>query len=578
MKVESHKTANKAPTLEDLKDLDDRARARVGHPAILSWKLPGKPSYLLTVTNGGEKVPPTWILHAGDGESAAVTWIAMTTNLREILTKLKRTVSQTSSYALLETKNNKQEIYEEQPGAILTAGAIFAGKYEIISELGQGGMGIVYKARNTDTNDIIGLKVLHPHLLTDTLSRARFRQEAQKSDLAHRNLIRVHKYGFASSGQPFLAMEYLDGSPLSETLAKGPLSLVNFTSVFTQVCEGLYHAHTKGVIHRDIKPSNIMLCRGEKDNESVKIVDFGIAKSNLLNGEDKLTPTGEVLGSPLYMSPEQCAGGDPDPRSDIYSLGCVMYEAATGQCPFNHANPIKLILMQISDPPPAFSEITSKGIFSAEQERIIMKCLEKDPAKRYQTADDLGRDLCKLTVVENSAPVRSSGVDLRKEYLPETPSTEVEAPPAVTESFTKSLGYAPGPKQKKLVTFRFRKFRTNPEKDQVLMALDLSLRMIKRGADLSIYLDYEAVYLVQHVDMMAFEFHSDIGSTERIRNIQNSFHKIIRAGGNVTVPEQWLRYFGIQMEDLISGINVLDQDLLAEYLLQRTSTSIMDYT
>jgi serine/threonine protein kinase len=493
------------------------------------------------------------------------------------MAKLKRAVQVTSQYSIDDAVKESQkaadiESNDEHPTAVLSKGTIFAGNYEILSQLGHGGMGIVYKARQVDNDRIVGLKVLHPHLVTDSLSRARFEQEAEKSELTHRNLIEIFQFGFSSAGQPFLAMEFLDGSSLNDILAIGPLSLGSFTNIFTQVCEGLFHAHNAGVIHRDIKPSNIMVSRLDNENTIVKIVDFGIAKSNIAS-ESRLTPTGEVLGSPLYMSPEQCAGGAPDPRSDIYSLGCVMYEAITGTAPFNHSNPIKLILMQISERPPAFIEANPDATFSHEQERIVMKALEKDPSRRYQTAEELGRDLWQLTILGSSGMVRKFGGDLRKSGNQSDNNLLANAGEVV--DVLKSAG-----KPKKLMTFRFRKIKQPHEKDQFMQAMEIAQKLIKKGADMSVFLDYEAVHLVHRSDLMAPEFHPDIMTTDKIHSIQNSLQKLIKSGASINASEHWLRYFGILAggpDAILPGILVLDEDALAEYLMER-ATSIMDYT
>lgn len=580
-------TASRPPTLEELMDCDNRARGRIGHPELYAWKSPDKPNYLLTVTYGVGSLPPTWILHAGEGEDAAVVWIAMTTVIDEILVKVNRAVHETNSVAVvkaIKSRAEQQELIDEQPSAVLKRGTIFADRYEIISQLGHGGMGIVYKAKQVGNGEIIGLKVLHPHLVTDNLSRARFEQEAQKSNLTHRNLINIRKFGFSASGQPFIAMDFLDGCPLTELIEKGPLNLESFTNIFTQVAEGLYHAHSKGVIHRDIKPGNIMVCNGNTGSPTIKIVDFGIAKSNIVAGKDsRLTPTGEVLGSPLYMSPEQCAGGAPDPRSDIYSLGCVMYETLMGVPPFNHTNPIKLILMQISERPPSFREACQSESFPYEQERIVMKALEKDPSRRYQTAEELGRDLWQLIVTGSSGPVRSISGDLRKApKLLEAkilPLAESSASPLAESSDIRDVIKSAG-KTKKLLTFRFRKFKSLPDKEQIAQSLEMALRLIKKGADLSIYLDYEAAHLIHKMEYMAPEFHSDFSSTERIQNIQTGFNKIIKAGGSVITSEHWLRFFGILSggkDAQIPDITILDDDELAEFLMER-GPSFIDYT
>lgn len=590
-----HKSRTRPPTMEDLKDCLDNAKECPGQPEMYSWKKENKPNYLLTVTYGAGSAPPTWIMHAGDGENAAVVWIAMTTQPAEILKKIKDTLEEAGSDTLTRMS---QSVSHTNPTGVLQKGSIFADSYEIISKLGHGGMGIVYKTKQLDNGRIVALKVLHPHLISDKLSRARFDQEARKSNLSHPNLIRIFKFGFSPNDQPFIAMEFLNGCPLTELLENGALSLAHFKSIFTQVCEGVAYAHSKGVIHRDIKPGNIMICNQDNDaaglspaqqilhdfsHPIVKIVDFGIAKTNIVGTHSKLTPTGDVLGSPHYMAPEQCAGGTPDPRSDIYSIGIVMYEAATGSMPFSDPNPIKLLLKQISEPPPGFVDYLHEGSYSLEQERIVMKALEKDLAQRYQTAEELHQELVNLPVTQEVLAVKGAdispnnggnGTALIEE---ENGDSQAEFFENEEEELHENGGSG---KRKKKVTFRFRRFTETTDKDLIMRGLDLSKRLLKKGADLSIFLDYEATHLAQRSNLMAPEFHVDFNNTEKIKSIQTAFQKIIKAGGAVTVSDYWLRYYGIHLGGpgaLVSGVKVMNDAEQTEYLLERSST-FLDYT
>jgi serine/threonine protein kinase len=248
--------------------------------------------------------------------------------------------------------------------------------------------------------------------------------------------------------------------------------------------------------------------------------------------------------------------------------------------------------MQISEKAPSFKEANPSEKFNREQERIIMKSLEKDPAKRYQTAEELGMELLQIPL-KGSGTVRSFGGDLRKSGAQEPGSETMREPAMSTEvvaqkssALASSVGgeladaLKTAGRAKRQVTFRFRRFRTNMEKDLILQAMDLSLKLIKKSGDLSIYFDHEAVHLVHQSQLMAPEFHPDLATTEKIQMIQASIQKIIKAGGNVSAPEHWLRYFGILaggQYKLLSGINVLDEDGLAEYLLER-AVSIVDCT
>lgn len=239
----------------------------------------------------------------------------------------------------------------EQTGGLLKPGSVLLDRYEIVNEVGRGGMGVVYKARHLKMDRIVAIKVLHGHLLEDLSSKKRFEQEVNATNsLSHSNCIMTYDCDFSPSGQPFLVMEYIEGVSLKEVLRqKGPLSVERFLEIFIQCCEGLAHAHSKGIVHRDMKPSNVMLVSGPSGGDLVKIVDFGVAKIMPRNDGTlmELTRTGDVVGSPHYMSPEQCMGAAMDWRTDIYSLGCVMYEAITGRVPLLGENPYQAMYMHI---------------------------------------------------------------------------------------------------------------------------------------------------------------------------------------------------------------------------------------
>ena len=239
-------------------------------------------------------------------------------------------------------------------------GMIVGGHYEILSRIGEGGMSVVYKARHQLLNKIVAIKVLKPFLAMDQVKLARFQQEALSVyRLEHPNIIRVYHFEIPKH-EPFLVMDFLDGKPLSEIIVgEGNLPLERCISIFSQVCAGLQHAHEAGVIHRDIKPSNIIISRNEDGTDSVKIVDFGIAKvldSETDGGIQGVTQAGEVFGSPLYMSPEQCAAKHVDARSDVYSSACVLYECLTGEPPFLGATALDTMQMHVFDVPENISK------------------------------------------------------------------------------------------------------------------------------------------------------------------------------------------------------------------------------
>ena len=204
--------------------------------------------------------------------------------------------------------------------------------YEILERLGGGGMGVVYKALDTKLNRHVSLKFLPPELTRDDEARTRFIQEAQAaSALDHPNICTIHEIDSTPEGQMFIAMAFYDGVTLKKRIGQGPLPIDEALDIAIQVAQGLVKAHQAGIVHRDIKPANVMLTK----DGFVKIVDFGIAK---LLGVTGPTQVGSTLGTVAYMSPEQVAGEDVDPRTDVWALGAVLYEMLTGQLPFKGEN------------------------------------------------------------------------------------------------------------------------------------------------------------------------------------------------------------------------------------------------
>jgi serine/threonine-protein kinase len=216
----------------------------------------------------------------------------------------------------------------------------------------------------------------------------------------------VHDFGITPKSIAYLVMEWLDGSNLDPVIRiGGTISLARFLHIFIQATSALAHAHRKGVIHRDIKPSNLILATTPERPDFVKVVDFGIAK--VLSEEDdamNLTRTGDILGSPLYMSPEQCMGNKMDARSDIYSLGCVMYQALVGITPLKGENAVQLIFRHVHDMPPRPSSIKADIELPEVMEPLLFKCLQKDPAKRFSTMDELEAELKRVQdILKNMA-------------------------------------------------------------------------------------------------------------------------------------------------------------------------------
>lgn len=271
--------------------------------------------------------------------------------------------------------------------------------YKIISVIGEGGMSVVYKAKHSTLRKTVAIKMLKSNLLRDEMNRKRFQQEAQAmSSLVHPNVVGIIDYGETGEGNPYLIMDYLDGVSLSEVIHRtGTVSLDRALSIFTQACDALEAAHNTGIVHRDIKPSNLMLVKDKQGVETVKIVDFGIAKIAQDGQESqRLTQTGDVFGSPVYMSPEQCSGQRLDERSDIYSLGCVMYETLMGTPPHQGDNVLSTLHAHMFDLP---APLSIPGVDVRLLERIdavVSRTLEKEPSKRYQSVAQLRTDLQRL--------------------------------------------------------------------------------------------------------------------------------------------------------------------------------------
>jgi serine/threonine protein kinase len=280
--------------------------------------------------------------------------------------------------------------------------------YEILEKLGEGGMGVVYKARDIQLQRLVALKFLPPHIAEHPEEKARFIHEAQSaSALNHTNVTTI--YGIEESPEGmFIAMEYVEGRTLKQIIEEENLSLKKVLDIGIQMCEGMALAHEKGVVHRDIKSDNIMVThRGQ-----VKIMDFGLAK---LKGATKITQTGSTLGTASYMSPEQASGEEIDSRSDIFSFGVVFYEMITGHLPFKGEHQAAIVYSVINDTPDPLARYKT-GV-PDELQRIVNKALAKDKNVRYQHAGDLLTDLKVLSGSEVSVAREKVHPDLWNRYV-----------------------------------------------------------------------------------------------------------------------------------------------------------------
>ncbi|MGB6340566.1 MAG: protein kinase [Candidatus Aminicenantaceae bacterium] len=288
----------------------------------------------------------------------------------------------------------------ESPKEDLTRGTIFAERYEIIEELGRGGMGKVYRVEDQKIKEEIALKLIKPEIASHEKTIERFKNELKLArKIRHKNVCQMFDLG-EWEGTHFITMEYISGEDLKSFIRRSKqLSIPAAIAIAEEVCEGLKEAHKLGVIHRDLKSHNIMINR---DGNS-RIMDFGIART--LKGKG-ITGSGVMIGTPEYMSPEQAEGKEVDENTDLYSLGVILYEMVTGQLPFGGDTPLSIAVKHKTEAPPD-PKIVNPHI-SKNLRKLILRCLEKDPQKRYRKAEEMFLDLKKIELPEHELPKEES--------------------------------------------------------------------------------------------------------------------------------------------------------------------------
>lgn len=290
-----------------------------------------------------------------------------------------------------------------------TIGSSIDGKFKLLGLLGEGGLGAVYRAEQTDLNRLAAVKLIHN--AADNENQIRFEREARiLAALTNEHIVRIYSFGKLDGGTPYIAMEFVDGKTLQERLQNGSLPWKRVVEIGMELCDGLETAHAAGIVHRDLKPQNIILAKAshKASGELVKILDFGLSKVTHGANESevqRLTQTGALIGSVHYMSPEICSGQAADRRSDIYAVGCILFQCLTGHPPFDCDNPVGLLHKHRSEAPPRIAENTLNGA-PKELEFVILKAIEKKPDYRFQTASEMGETL--RLIAEN----RSSEIDL----------------------------------------------------------------------------------------------------------------------------------------------------------------------
>lgn len=277
------------------------------------------------------------------------------------------------------------------------AGKVLAGRYEVMSLIGEGALGAVWKAKQRMVERIVAIKVLSESTEEQSAAFLRFQREAQAlSSLNHPNIVMVFDFGLSEEGFPFLVMDYLQGQNLHQLIQQeGRMEVDRAVPIFIQICNAMAHAHSRGILHRDLKPDNIILTENDGTRDIVKLVDFGIAKRLDEDRQNvrKLTVEGQVLGTPAFMSPEQIMGNKLDARSDIYSFGCLMFYSLTGVLPISGSSSIDTMAKHISNEPMDFATAAPGIVIPQGLQRCIKKALKKFPEERQQTMAQMREEL-----------------------------------------------------------------------------------------------------------------------------------------------------------------------------------------
>lgn len=308
-------------------------------------------------------------------------------NLEALVCRLdsERSIQMERSIRLLSGSGLNKPGVSQMPTTFMNVATALEGRYQILRELGRGGMGIVFQAHDKDLNEQVAIKVLSPLLGSDPDALERLKREVSSARrITHPNVIRIHDIS-ERNGLHFVSMEFFQGMNLKDYIRKsGNLSQMQALSIALQVCDGLEAAHRQGVIHRDLKSQNILI----NTSNQVKIIDFGLARAGNLEG---MTATGLIMGTPEYMAPEQVTGNRVDERADIYSLGIILYELFTGHVPFTGNSAIAVGFKQVKEDPQQPCDINPQ--LSSEVQRVILKALQKDPYARHASVTELKVDL-----------------------------------------------------------------------------------------------------------------------------------------------------------------------------------------
>jgi serine/threonine protein kinase len=330
-------------------------------------------------------------------------------------------------------------VLAHEPTTDPSVGSVMAGKYRIDGVIGRGGMGAVYRATHVMLNKTVAVKTIKPDLIGSPEMAHRFQREARAAtSLEHPNIVAVYDLGQAEDGALYIAMEFVNGLNLKDAIrGSGPMPAARIARLLTQVASALARAHRSQIVHRDLKPQNLMIAVDASGHEHIKLLDFGIAKSLQEGTTTQLTASGYSLGTPHYMAPEQAVGEEVDGRADIYALGVILYEMLVGDVPFNAASAPAILVMHLKDAPEPPSRRRPDLAIPPALEVIALRCLEKAPARRFQTAEEFSEALARAVpagtpVALGPAPDAATALALLRP-LPENKTPHL-AVPAETSS------------------------------------------------------------------------------------------------------------------------------------------------
>ncbi|HEY0482733.1 MAG TPA: serine/threonine-protein kinase [Kofleriaceae bacterium] len=330
-----------------------------------------------------------------------------------------------------------------EPQSPSLVGQIIDGRYRIVRKLGEGGMGEVYAAEHIHIEKRFAIKLLRPEIVSNAEAVTRFRQEARSSSsIGHRNIIAIEDFGQLADGRIFMCMELLDGAALNDMITQ-PIAIDRLLNILIQTGHGLAAAHAKGIIHRDMKPENVFVTIGPNGEDVPKLLDFGIAKVSGNDGQNHLTRTGTIFGTPFYMAPEQALGNPVDARTDIYAVGVIMYECFGGSLPFQGDSFMGILTQHITmDPEPVAQRAARAGRqLPPGLADVITRCMQKNPAQRFQTMDDLVNALIQIY-----RGVVGPGMSTYMEAFPVMPSAAhqvQQTPPPMTGAVPIGRPYPP---------------------------------------------------------------------------------------------------------------------------------------